>query len=598
MSRHLFLFAITPVQSFVEQARKTQDLDAGSFLLSHLCKIAGSKMVKDFKGEIIFPNLDNQSIPNRFLAVIETDEESKLETGKALQGAVEDEFSRIADSVINSFKISDKPNGFDEQIKSYFTVNWLFLPFNGEDYNQRYEDIESLMGAIKTVRLFNQFPDSEKGRKCSICGERNVKFYRLTEREKNISAVKSKKLFSDDVHIVKIKDYEPIAIKHLQAGEGLCAVCFTKRCLEKSGLYGYTARFPSISKITLFEAFKTLKEKDKGLIWTINSDDYEPHGIFALKHSKSLDEMPDTDRKNTETLYKALKDNNISYSPYYAVMLFDGDSMGQWLSGSKIKDRMLKRFHETLTEKLGGFAEEVRKSVKEPIGVTVYAGGEDFLGFFNLNCLFHSMKLLREKFDEIVNKPLKDADFYKNKSDDMTFSAGVVLAHFKTPLSEVLNWARKVEHEAKDIDGNKDAFAIAVLKHSGEIDKAVFKWKCEGIFVTDTIADIANQINTDMLSNTFIKRINQEMLKLIDKDGKYPDDQIIDAELKRLLTRSCMRLKNESKEEFEQRKKETVARLGRQLHNILVNSKSVGNFLSILNITDFIARQVKGETQQ
>ena len=36
------------------------------------------------------------------------------------------------------------------------------------------------------------------------------------------------------------------------------------------------------------------------------------------------------------------------------------------------------------------------------------------------------------------------------------------------------------------------------------------------IFVADTITNIANQINADML-NTFIKRLNQEMLKLVDK---------------------------------------------------------------------------------
>ncbi len=605
MSKYLFLFTIGPVQGFVEQARKTQDLHAGSFLLSYLCKTAGVKLKSEHSAEIIFPNFDNQSNPNRFLAAVEADEESGLKTiGEALQEAVKDEFKKIADNIINALKITTKPNtkpnGFDEQIESYFTVNWLCLPFDEKNYAQQYEEIESLKGAIKTVRLFKQFPDSEKGRKCSICGERNVKFYRLAEREKNISDsdVKRKKLFSNDVHIVKFKAYDPITLKYLQSGEGLCAVCFTKRCLEKSALSGYTAKFPSTAKIALFEAFKTLKEKDGGLAGLISSDDYEPQGIFALKNNKSLEEMSKTDRENTEALHKALKDNKIGCSPYYAVMLFDGDSMGQWLSGSKIKDGMLKEFHKSLTKKLGKFAEEVRKTVKEPKGVTVYAGGEDFLGFFNLNCLLDSIKLLREKFDEIVNKPLKDADFYKNKSDDMTFSAGVVIAHFKTPLSEVLNWARKVEHEAKDIDDNKNAFAISVLKHSGEIDKAVFKWKCNGIFVTDTIANIANQINKDMLSNTFIKRLNQEMLKLMDKEGKYTDNPIIDAELKRLLTRSCMRLKNESKEDFEKRRKETVKELCGQLHNILVNSKSSGNFLSLLNITDFIARQVKGDVQQ
>lgn len=551
-------------------------------------------MENDYKGEIIFPKIKNTSIPNRFLAIVETNKENDLKKiGETMQQTVGNEFKNIAASILNGFTIV-KPNGFDEQVENYFTINWLFLPFDENNYEEQYREIESLMGAIKTVRVFKQFPDSEKGRKCSICGERNVKFYRLGKDE-TAEGVKNKKLFSKDVHIVKFKDYDPISLKYLKSDEGLCAFCFTKRCLDKSGLADYNPQFPSTSKIALFEAFKTLKEKDSSLTYLIDSDNYEPQGIFAIKNNRNLEDMSDTDRTNTEKIYKALEKNKISYSPYYAVMLFDGDSMGEWLSGSKIKDGILKEFHKELTEKLGEFSEEVRSTIKEPAGVTVYAGGEDFLGFFNLNYLLHNMKLLREKFDQTVNQSLKNS-FYKNDSDNMTFSAGVVIAHFKTPLSEVLNWARKVEHEAKNIDDDKDAFAIAVLKHSGEIDKAVFKWKCDDIFVTDIIDEIAKEIKADKLSNTFIKRINQEMLKLMDNKGKYTEDPIIKTEFKRLLNRSCMRLNNESKEEeFEKRKRETVNKLFQQLYNIFLQSKSTGNFLSFLNIVDFIARQIRGE---
>src|SRR5208282_2182716 len=116
------------------------------------------------------------------------------------------------------------------------------------------------------------------------------------------------------------------------------------------------------------------------------------------------------------------------------------DSMGEWLSGEKIKDGRLKDFHQALTDKLGEFANQVRALIKKPSGATVYAGGEDFLGFFNLSYLLESMKCLYINFDEMVNQKLKS--FYRDSAEDMTFSAGVVIAYIKAPLSEVLNWAR------------------------------------------------------------------------------------------------------------------------------------------------------------
>ena len=601
MTKHLFLFTITPVQSFVEQARKTQDLYAGSFLLSHLCRTAIKKIESDYSGCIIFPDIKNPSIPNRFVAIIDAEDDKLKGIGNSLQKEVEKEFTKIAKAVIDNLKI-DKPNGVDEQIENYFTINWLFLPFDEKDYKQHYAEIESLMGAMKTVRVFKQFSDAEKGRKCSICGERNVKFYRMTGKEKDENDVKSRKLFSNDVHVVENKNCDPITLRYLRAGEGLCGVCLTKRCLDKSGFSGYQANFPSTAKIALFDAFKTLKEKNTDLSNLIDSDNYEPQGIFALKNKKKLEDdfkdLSDTEKQKTQELYDTLQKHKIDYSPYYAVMLFDGDSMGDWLSGDRVKDDMLKEFHNALTEKLGIFANVVREIIKEPIGVTVYAGGEDFLGFFNINHLMGGMRTLREKFDKMVSEPLKKSGFFKDESSNLTFSAGVVIAHIKTPLSEVLNWARKMEHEAKEFwDGTKDAFSIAVLKHSGEIAKTVFKWKYNSQFVPDTISEIAFEIKADRLSNTFIKKLNQEMLRLTDKDGKYTENLIIKTELKRLLSRSCMRVKDESKDDFEKRRQETASNLTTRLSVLLAEGETTDNFLSFLNIIDFIARQIKGEVQ-
>jgi len=68
----------------------------------------------------------------------------------------------------------------------------------------------------------------------------------------------------------------------------------------------------------------------------------------------------------------------------------------------KIKGN-LKEFHKKLSEKLLDFGKWATDYLTAPLGKTVYAGGDDFLGFVNLKHLFSVMKELRSKFDEIVN---------------------------------------------------------------------------------------------------------------------------------------------------------------------------------------------------
>ena len=77
MSKYLFLFTVGPVQSFIAQARKTQDLYAGSQILTELVKAGIEEVGRE---NIIFPYAypdednkwqDVKSLPNRFLAVVE-----------------------------------------------------------------------------------------------------------------------------------------------------------------------------------------------------------------------------------------------------------------------------------------------------------------------------------------------------------------------------------------------------------------------------------------------------------------------------------------------------------------------------------------------
>ena len=280
--------------------------------------------------------------------------------------------------------------------------------------------------------------------------------------------------------------------------------------------------------------------------------------------------------------------------------MLDGDSMGRWLSGEFLEKKTeLKEFHKKLTKDLGSYAECVdgEKSengiIKEPRGKLVYAGGDDVLAFVNLNHLLPVMKELRTNFPEFEEFGFEIKDNKKSSA-----SAGIAIAHYKTPLSEVLKWARKMEKEAKSIDDgkeaksiddDKDAFAIAVLKRSGEIRKTVFKWQYGTSSVIDVLEDLIQSLNQEEFSNNFIKSLGLEFRRFMNEEGQYNNSDIIETEMKRLVSRSCTL--------DDGRKKQAITDLTEKLVMLYKNSKLLDNFLSALDIADFIEREALNDNK-
>ncbi|GAK61610.1 CRISPR-associated protein, Crm2 family [Candidatus Vecturithrix granuli] len=603
---YLMLFSISPVQAYIEQARKTQDLYAGSFILSHLCQIA-IKESKISEEQLIFPKFDQneppQSLSNRFLACVERDipegqdEADILKAyGHSIQSAVKKTFKAIAESAM-----LDSSVNYREQVANYLTIHWAFLPFEEGQYAKTYEELEQLLGAIKHVRAFAQLP--ETGRKCAICGERNVKFYRKNENDDRIekgtqsNILKQRKLFTNDVHVVGYKHNREFSPKILQPGEGLCAVCFMKRgaetyfaALPEENRVEYNPDFPSTPDIALLDALYDA-HVDRS-VW--QGKKYEGHVIFDLQEQnedavrkKYADELSDNVLENSIAIANELDTEKVQPSPYYALLCFDGDSMGKWLSGVYLKDsqrKNLKDFHQALSAKLMGFAKQVRKYFKDHphYGHVIYTGGDDFLGFVSLNSLLTVMRHLRAEFDKL------DVSDFAEPDKKLTFSAGAVIAHITTPLSEVVKWARDMEKAAKKIDDNKDAFALAVLKRSGEIQQTVFKWREGETWIPDVFDEIIKQIRNEKFSGTFLQNLDKEFRRLLDHRDNWKPDHInvnhFDTEARRLITRSYQGPADA--------KKETVVTMEHMLNQLRVGSKrSVENLLFAFGIIDFLTRK-------
>ena len=619
MSNHLFLFTIGPVQSFIAQARKTQDLYAGSKLLSDLIGYGLCEVSKIKNTEIIFPNFDttefkqdcqdsqkikDRSFPNRFIAKVSI-EGNANEFGKSIEVKVKDYLSKeilkkyFTDNNINL------PIGAIDQIEDFLQVYWVIIPFEKdkqgqEDYKSTFTKIERYLGAVKNVRTFKQLHYQkgkdkegkeitiygEVGRKCSLNGQYNVKYYRRSEREqkdfctsKNDNHLLESKLFIplNEVHIFNYRDEETnnsIVEYVLQPGEGLSAISFLKRWYDRKKENPSKMIFEATADIALLHTINELKNNVKdgcrllqeycalfnthlenldGQLFyeeNITEDYFKKHGIHAQSRLREIK----TQRKNIEDF---LKSKDLQLTKYYAILTFDGDNMGKWLSGEKIDISPVRQaqggntelFHKALCKALGDFANWATKYINGDgsdniqKGRTVYAGGDDFLAFVNLNHLLEVMQKLRDEYRIRVSEPLKD--FKKDENKELTFSAGIAIAHYKIPLSIVLKEAHRMQEHAKEIDKEKDAFGITVLKHSGETPSTRMKWNYDKEPVMKIALDLQYLLgNKDKsISDKFIYTFHKEFSKLMNREGlleiQENQDEIIKSELSRLVQRSC-----------------------------------------------------------
>jgi CRISPR-associated protein Cmr2 len=190
--QYLFLFTISPVQGFIEQARKTRDLYAGSQILSKLTDAAMNKVAEiNGANSFVFPHKGSTSKPNRFLAIINTDDIQSF--GDAIEAAVRTQWARLATKSFHSARLSKNLPILDEaliadlskkscleliarqssiaalQIAEFPDVYWAAIEYDGTDYVSKSRNLEQLLAGVKNVREI--FPNVvfEKKSKRQVC---------------------------------------------------------------------------------------------------------------------------------------------------------------------------------------------------------------------------------------------------------------------------------------------------------------------------------------------------------------------------------------------------------------------------------------------
>ncbi len=516
-----FHFTIGPVQSFVAQARRTRDFWAGSFLLSWLAGVAMLSVEKQ-KGKIKFPAVDENylawikgngsgekprqgGIPNRFQAEVDADFKPELVVENVNQA-----WKELADLVWDKdLKNQIKPEKqamsreiWDRQIKSFWEMNWVLT----DD-----KTASDLLDRRKNWR--NHFAPDEPGVKCMMMvGWQELSGEPKPNREKLAAFWEpiQKKVGLD-----------------LKESEHLCAIAFVKRRfarhfkdlnnkindkkLQKSILRyhphfkkssdknavqikGWTLEtgIPSISYMAVVHWLETIikKEKTAKLYLLLEAakkakiDESEKQSdIACLKHAcekfnvnKKLIALDGSaffiselenkyDKKLSAPMITALKKLETKPpSPFYAILMMDGDSLGSKMS--------IPENQTPISDALKDFTASVPEIVSQQCGFLVYAGGDDVLAILPLERVFACAIQIRERYQEC---------FQDTKNKDIansTISAAVEFAHIKMPLTKILRDVHQLlDNVAKEGCG-RDAIAVRVWKPGGRAIKWAMPWEC------------------------------------------------------------------------------------------------------------------------
>lgn len=469
----LLKFQIGPVQDFIAQARSTRDLWSGSYLLSFLIA-AGIRTLRDRGGELIFPDPEGQplleppeswacnddqrnlltpNLPNLFVGQISGDGATEL--AKRVENSIEAEWARIAtdcfDKLIDAAVLEPKQkDDFLAQAAAFLSIAWQVTPMGDEGYPEAYDRNGRHLDAVRQTRNFVADPVCLPGEKDSLSG-RDHAFVRG----------------ADALESCCVEAYLPF-FKH--ENDFLASVTLIKRVWHLAYL------------------------RDRLNLKT-GSKQFEIRSTRAIaSRSPKLDD----EEEKTDT---AIGEN------YLAAIAFDGDSIGDWMSGKHLADRtLLREHHQEFSSALSEFARGSRSYVEErkeasgvPLGFLIYAGGDDVVALVPADAALDVARHLRESFREAAGR-IRAKD---GATPDA--SAGIAIGHFKAPLQDLVRAAQTAEKRAKNEVG-RPAFSVTLMKRSGEISEWGDRWDDGGLVLHMTIARFMRQ---KQLSTRFPHRVCQ-----------------------------------------------------------------------------------------
>ncbi len=559
----LFLFTIGPVKSFIENSRKARDMYAGSSFLSELMGEAIGWLCSNSKAEVIFPSDESPkkslSIPNRLIAkFVQCDEWDLRRMANDLTEYVKQTFLNRCICILKNAGITE-PRAVDmakQQLDDFLETYWLFETLEDAScdaaYKKAYANLFDGIVAIKSIRSFRQVREPW-GRRCVLFPEYNAIFARSQGQQGRLRyPYMTNERYVVDIRGRKKLDY---AVKD---GEALSAIALVKRMYHKPKIEIYSTRLMMLRSRVGSDTLKSMG---------VERDDRVAEVLYDLYNDNPLteDAYPLDAVNQARVLYQCIQEKRIALSSYYALIKFDGDSMGD-----EFKKRNESEQQE-LSRTIGEFAAKAPTIVNGCGGLPVFAGGEDFLAFLPLDTLFCCLAQLRDEFYDSVK---------------MHFSAGIAIAHLKQPLKEVIAKTGELEGLAKNRPG-KNAFVIGIIKRSGEgVHMSAYPFGDDGAPDLETIRDLIAKLKDAGCSKSLLHNLCATLQPLASgQDG--PCDGMVAALIKQCVSGFGINTGPVSASETN-----VESELVDALLRFYTKDAGLQGFLDTLNAAAFIAREV------
>ena len=555
MSVRHFHFTIGPVQAFVAQARRTRDFWAGSFILSWLSAVAMRSAIAQ-GAEIAFPSADPEfiaaleaggdsgprqgTVPNRFRATVDESFDPN-----AVVADLHSAWQGLAESVwygdgLDELAGDETRHIWERQVGGFWEIAWAVTDDSTTPALDRRKNWRSC------------HPPEEPGLKCMVMegwqelsgaerpgGEARTFWSRLR-------AGRASGLSTD-----------------LREGEQLCAIAYIKRRLTRHfdsldvrlpG--GWTLRgwrlpdgVPSVVYMAAAHWLaETIARADEQILWAFHdaarklTGGYGEHATnlrcvreavdarggndrwTSLDGSVLFEEFLDNKgawddeeaRATTKASLGALKKsaNTGSPSPFYALLLMDGDSLGVHMSEEHKQG--------PISRGLEAFTRSVPEIVQAHNGFPIYAGGDDVLAMLPLEDALSCAAALRKRY----------LAAFDGSGIPTTLSGAIQFAHVRVSLASVLADAHDLlDNVAKEQTG-RDALAVRVWKPGGMNLQWAMPWATaldetgeQTVLATlaETIAGLEEGASAPFASR-FFYRI-REQYAILNPTGDTPSDE-------------------------------------------------------------------------
>jgi len=533
MTDSILIFTFSPVQSFISEARRTADLYVGSRILVELATAAGRAIVENGGGgredrPLIYPAvLEAQDVPNKLVARVPWERAEEI-AAKARQ-ALLDKWKEIAATACDWLKEKGPPPDqtwseiWERQIGRHWEVYWSVALWDG-DYVPAYRLASRGLDAAKRTRAFD--PSEEGDRKDSLSGRRTALRLGGTKQDA--------RWYWGQI----AGQVEPARLRP-EGKERLDAIGAVKRFCELARKKG----FASTSSVAAADYVAMLDRAPQEVMAHQRAvEDLLGNCLHPLNTSASWPYDGNLLYEETFTRARLREDYNLQTpdqhlldrakatlrnlftaterqpSPYYAIIVLDGDNMGAQVAACESAEQ-----HRELSEKLSRFARTVGNGLgRQGEGSwgyhaqLVYNGGDDVLVLSPLAEALDLAQRLAGEFEQTVGA---------------TASAGIAIAHHLYPLDAALRAARRAEKQAKGVEG-KAALCVHVLKRSGQTREMRSRWQDMG----DNMARLVELFRDDSDGGAQLAAGLAYDLLAVAPALPEADDKLA-AELRRLLRR-------------------------------------------------------------